>query len=135
MKRPGHVVEDNGVYDMWAGGVGGEYGDVLVGMGPEGVAVAACFARGSYGGFLKSVIFVPFLAMFVVGLLFPASVYFRLHLCVLGYLSAARRKRRSQRGLCPSCGYDVFGNLSGVCPECGGTIDGQPVGTSTRPPS
>jgi hypothetical protein len=24
-----------------------------------------------------------------------------------------------QRGLCPTCGYDLTGNTSGVCPECG----------------
>ena len=26
---------------------------------------------------------------------------------------------RRKRGLCPSCGYDLTGNVSGVCPECG----------------
>jgi hypothetical protein len=33
--------------------------------------------------------------------------------------SAIRRIRRRPRGQCPSCGYNLFGNLSGVCPECG----------------
>ena len=33
----------------------------------------------------------------------------------------ARRLRRRRRalGLCPGCGYDLTGNVSGVCPECG----------------
>jgi hypothetical protein len=31
----------------------------------------------------------------------------------------ARRYRRSRRGLCLNCGYDLRGNVSGVCPECG----------------
>ena len=33
--------------------------------------------------------------------------------------SARRRRRRAKPGHCPSCGYDLTGNLSGVCPECG----------------
>ena len=31
----------------------------------------------------------------------------------------SRRRKRLARGLCPGCGYDLTGNLSGVCPECG----------------
>lgn len=27
--------------------------------------------------------------------------------------------RRLAAGLCPSCGYDLTGNVSGMCPECG----------------
>jgi hypothetical protein len=27
--------------------------------------------------------------------------------------------QRLRRGLCPSCGYDLRGNVSGVCPDCG----------------
>lgn len=30
-----------------------------------------------------------------------------------------RRSRRISQGLCPACGYDLTGNVSGVCPECG----------------
>jgi hypothetical protein len=30
-----------------------------------------------------------------------------------------RRWRRPQKGLCPNCGYDLTGNVSGTCPECG----------------
>jgi hypothetical protein len=26
---------------------------------------------------------------------------------------------RTERGLCPRCGYDLTGNVSGTCPECG----------------
>ena len=30
-----------------------------------------------------------------------------------------RPLRRTRRGRCPSCNYDLTGNMSGVCPECG----------------
>jgi hypothetical protein len=30
-----------------------------------------------------------------------------------------RRRRRRQRGLCTSCGYDLRGTVSGICSECG----------------
>jgi hypothetical protein len=36
----------------------------------------------------------------------------------MGRFSALQDERRS-RGLCPSCGYDLTGNVSGTCPECG----------------
>ncbi len=34
---------------------------------------------------------------------------------------AAERKDRLQ-GLCPSCHYNLTGNVSGICPECGAAI-------------
>jgi hypothetical protein len=37
-------------------------------------------------------------------------------------LRAGRRRLRKLRGLCPTCGYDLIGNISGVCPECGSSI-------------
>lgn len=33
--------------------------------------------------------------------------------------SSKIRMQRSARGLCPTCGYDLTGNVSGLCPECG----------------
>lgn len=30
-----------------------------------------------------------------------------------------RRRYRRRRGLCPGCGYNLAGNVTGVCPECG----------------
>ncbi|MDB5293091.1 MAG: hypothetical protein JWL69_4332 [Phycisphaerales bacterium] len=33
--------------------------------------------------------------------------------------SAIRGIIRRDRGLCPHCGYDLTGNVSGTCPECG----------------
>ena len=47
-----------------------------------------------------------------------------------------RDERRSQRGLCVECKYDLTGNASGVCPECGtpltGTIEARQARTGPR---
>ena len=40
---------------------------------------------------------------------FPAAAALRTHW----------RIRRTRRGRCPACDYDLTGHLSGVCPECG----------------
>jgi hypothetical protein len=40
--------------------------------------------------------------------------------CTLAWAAAGwRRRRRTRRGRCPTCGYDLTG-IDGVCPECGG---------------
>lgn len=45
---------------------------------------------------------------------------------LLGYVTAKRFERaelrgaaRVAQGLCPQCGYNLTGNVSGRCPECG----------------
>ena len=39
-----------------------------------------------------------------------------------------RRVRDGRRkGGCPTCGYDLTGNVSGVCPECGAAKPGRPA--------
>jgi len=36
---------------------------------------------------------------------------------------AHNRRVRNATGIpCPSCGYDLTGNLSGTCPECGAKV-------------
>ncbi len=40
-----------------------------------------------------------------------------------GPLWRRRRRLLRERGLCPVCGYELTGNVSGVCPECGTKID------------
>jgi hypothetical protein len=50
------------------------------------------------------------------------STWFPLALFAVLLCWALRRSlllRRRKPGHCPSCGYDLTGNLSGVCPECG----------------
>lgn len=43
--------------------------------------------------------------------------------CAVGVnIRRLRRYRgiiRTERGLCPTCGYDLTANVSGTCPECG----------------
>jgi hypothetical protein len=41
---------------------------------------------------------------------------------VFTWLPGHEKWARSTRGLCPTCGYELTGNVSGVCPECGATI-------------
>ena len=36
-----------------------------------------------------------------------------------------RRWHRAKQGLCPQCGYDLRGNVSGRCPECGKPVGGE----------
>jgi len=38
-------------------------------------------------------------------------------------IRAWRRRHPLRPGLCPRCGYDLTGNVSGVCPECGTSDD------------
>ena len=33
--------------------------------------------------------------------------------------SSICRWRRRRKGLCPDCGHDLTGHVSGACPECG----------------
>jgi hypothetical protein len=43
------------------------------------------------------------------------------------------RRRRGNKGSCPTCGYDLTGNTSGVCPECGTPVAKEPAEKSPRP--
>ena len=51
--------------------------------------------------------------LWVLVLVLAAPEGFRL------YFWLRLRQRRSPRGHCPTCRYDLTGNTSGVCPECG----------------
>jgi hypothetical protein len=42
-------------------------------------------------------------------------------------------RRRPESCQCPTCGYDLTGNVSGVCPECGRVVvRGAGSGSSER---
>jgi hypothetical protein len=56
---------------------------------------------------------------------YSASDWFLL--LIFAVLPALWLRKRMSRlrlkdGMCPSCGYDLTGNVSGVCPECGKLI-------------
>ncbi len=48
----------------------------------------------------------------------------RIPLTLCGILAALLwwRDRRPSRGHCPTCGYDLTGNVSGMCSECGAKV-------------
>ena len=52
---------------------------------------------------------------FVISVTFWAAVWFGPVIAV----AWGRGYRRTMRGQCVHCGYDLRGNASGVCPECG----------------
>jgi hypothetical protein len=59
---------------------------------------------------------------------------------VRGYARAIRpilQRKLLELGLCPSCGYSLYGNTSASCPECGLSLDSGDVSRdsySSRPP-
>ena len=55
---------------------------------------------------------VPLWYFTAIFALFPLAMWWR----------PFRYFQRRRRGVCPSCGYNLTGNVSGVCPECGKPI-------------
>lgn len=53
------------------------------------------------------------------GLIADTLVFALLFVGLHQLVAWGRRKRRRERGHCPTCGYDLTG-IDGVCPECGG---------------
>lgn len=45
-----------------------------------------------------------------------------LGVALLGLRAWRKRRLRRRAGLCPTCQYDLTGNVSGACPECGTTV-------------
>jgi hypothetical protein len=43
--------------------------------------------------------------------------------CVIYRVRYGKVLRRIDHGQCPTCGYNLRGNLSGFCPECGAEIE------------
>jgi|SRR5665213_29577 len=49
-------------------------------------------------------------------------IFYLLSMAFACYVMQPDFKRRKLHGLCPTCGYNLAGNVSGVCPECGSPI-------------
>jgi len=56
---------------------------------------------------------IPFWEFIVLLMIYPTIVFYR---------GPLQHWRRSRKGLCLNCGYNLTGNESGVCPECGTEI-------------
>jgi predicted RNA-binding Zn-ribbon protein involved in translation (DUF1610 family) len=59
------------------------------------------------------------------------TVLFAVPLIGLYIWRARTLRKRRAHGLCPTCGYDLTGNVTGVCPECGSTL---PASFTAKPP-
>src|SRR5262249_32247610 len=55
---------------------------------------------------------------FAINTIFYAAVLW-LPFAALGRI---RRSRRTKRGLCPTCAYDLRGGRHSACPECGAAV-------------
>jgi len=53
---------------------------------------------------------MPFWFPLVLFAAYPVFVFIR---------GRMRRRRRRKHGLCPHCGYNLTGNVTGICSECG----------------
>lgn len=51
--------------------------------------------------------------------LWPVVALFAAYPLVSATAEGVRHVRRSERGLCLHCGYDLRGNVAGICSECG----------------
>jgi hypothetical protein len=112
------VVAHDGPWKKWRRlGVNGENGAVFTWVDPDGTPVP--FSRRRTGPVYYSTpmrfaaVRVPHwmpLALAAVLPLLQAGLRVR---------GRARRRRRAARRQCPSCAYDLTGNVSGTCPECG----------------
>ena len=61
----------------------------------------------------------PIFPGFVVNTLFYAALWGAILFASRGAWRAFTRWRRSRRGLCPRCAYDLAGSSAHGCPECG----------------
>jgi hypothetical protein len=46
-----------------------------------------------------------------------------LYPCMYVALLRIRRRPRQRHAFCPTCEYDLTGNVSGICPECGSPVE------------
>ncbi len=75
-------------------------------------------------GYVTAILFGLCSLAFGWKLYWAAAVAFVATCAVTALVGRYRFRRdlpedRARRGLCPDCGYDMTGNVSGRCPECG----------------
>ncbi len=63
------------------------------------------------------------------GVVLNSAFYAGLWLVPIGVVPLVRAGRRRRRGLCPTCAYDLLGDLAEGCPECGWGKDRAAGGT------
>jgi hypothetical protein len=90
--------------------------DMIVRGGRYGVNIGGSGQRSYYFSYAGQIysrgVALPYWIILLLTAILPA-LWLRDHLA---------GRRRSQTGLCQSCGYNLTGNTSGVCPECGQAI-------------
>lgn len=69
---------------------------------------------------VKPLVFFPFWFLVIIFAVYPSLLL----------IPIVRRVRRSRKGLCLYCGYNLTGNVTGVCPECGTRIKDGPLVSS-----
>jgi hypothetical protein len=135
MVVPGGIVHTGGFWDYFLGGIRVGNGQVLVAAGRDCVAVCRCRAPGGQrAGKLRGWFTVPYYQVLALGL----AVSVTLAGIGLGGVQLVRYVRRSwicDPGYCPSCRYNLTGNISGICPECGTPIEWQQSWASTSRPA
>ncbi len=63
--------------------------------------------------------YLPIWSGLIINALTHAAAWSALFLGLAQLFPSARRARRTRRGLCPACAYDLRRELAAGCPECG----------------
>lgn len=111
--------------------------DLLVAMGPGGIAVAKAGPRAcgpgycfhASGFYSNATLFASVAALSMILFAAIAPVFQLVFSCaavIRNRLKAIAETRAHMRAhLCRTCGYNLTGNVSGVCPECGTAIENE----------
>lgn len=121
MKHRGQkIVSDaNDLLYLFWGDCPAAHGDIMLAVGPDGIAAARCSAPNApHGGCYHAWLFVPHVWMFVLVLGFGVGLLVAARLTAT-CLTRLRAGRSREVGRCRKCGYDLRGLPECRCPECG----------------